>query len=388
MSAATPAAKRRIAVVTGSRAEYGLMRWLMELLRADPAAELLLIVTGTHLSHEHGHTVDEIAADGFSVAARVPVDVEDDSAPGVARAVGAVVAGVAAELERLEPDLLVLLGDRYETFAAAAAATIARVPIAHLHGGETTEGAFDEALRHSITKMSHLHFAAAEPYRRRIVQLGEDPERVWDVGALGVDALDHITWLTRVELEDRLGGFDLGDRPLVVTYHPATLAVQGPEEAIAALTSALDAFPEHQVVVTGTNADPDRDVVERMVAAWASAQPSRVKRVTSLGQQAYLSLLALAGAAIGNSSSGIIEAPSLGVPTVNLGDRQAGRLRAPSVLDCAEEHDAVVAAIGTALGRSWPAQSPFGTGGAAAQIAEILVSHPLEGILRKRFFDQ
>lgn len=379
---------RRIAVVTGSRAEYGLLRWLMQSLRANPAAELLLVVTGAHLSDRYGHTIDEIIADGFYVAGRAQVDVEDDSAGGVARAVSAGVVGMSTEFERLRPDLLVLLGDRYESFAAAAAATIGRVPIAHLHGGETTEGAFDEALRHSITKMSHLHFTAAEAYRRRVVQLGEDPERVWNVGALGIDAMTRIDWLDRDAVQDRLGGFDIGDQPLLVTYHPTTLAAHGPRAAVEALTSALDVFGDHQIVITGTNADPDREVIERMLAAWASSQPARVRCVPSLGQQAYFSLLALAGAVVGNSSSGIIEAPSLGVPTVNLGDRQAGRLRAPSVVDCVEDREAVIAAIRTALGRAWPAESPFGTGGAARRIEHVLLSHPLDGILRKRFFDQ
>ncbi len=383
----TRAKRRRVVVVTGARAEYGLLRWLMGDLRADPRAEMRVVATGAHLSDAHGGTIDEIAGDGFEVAAAVPLNLHDDAPTTVAGAIGAATAGMAAELERLRPEIMVVLGDRYEILGAATAATVQRIPIAHLHGGETTEGAFDEAFRHAITKMSHLHFTAAEPYRQRVIQLGEDPARVWNVGALGVEAVTRIERLSRATLEERLGGFELGERPLVVTYHPATLDVSGPGAAVSALTAALDEFPDRQVVVTGSNADPGGRLVDELFASWAGRQSQRVRCVPNLGQQGYLSLVALAGAVVGNSSSGIIEAPAVGVPTVNLGSRQAGRLRAPSVLDCAEERPAIVAALTAALGSAWPPSSPYGSGGASARIRDILVTEPLDGILRKRFFD-
>lgn len=380
---------RRVTVVTGTRAEYGLLRWLMADLREDPRAALTVLATGTHLSDAHGRTIDEITGDGFEVDAKVPLGLDDDRPVEVARAIGAATSGIAIHLERLRPDIVVVLGDRYEILGAAVAATLQRLPLAHLHGGETTEGSFDEAFRHSITKMSHLHFTATETYRRRVIQLGESPTRVWNVGALGVDSVRRVKRLDRSEVQERLGGFDLGDSPLLVTYHSETLGRGGPRDAIMMLTRALDEFPERKVVVTGSNADPGGRLIDRLLMEWSATQPRRVLFVRSLGQQNFLSLLALAGAVVGNSSSGIIEAPALGIPTVNIGDRQAGRLRAASILDCAEDCESVVSALSLALAMARvPATSPYGTAGAAERIRHVLMAHRLEGLLRKHFYEQ
>ena len=320
------------------------------------------------------------------IAAEVPLELGDDSPLAVTRALAEATRGVAAALDRIRPDLLVVLGDRYEVLAAAQAAMVLNVPIAHLHGGETTEGAMDEAIRHAVTKMSHLHFVAAEPYRDRVIQLGEDPARVWTVGALGLDAIARLPELGDDELRARLEGLDVSDGVLLVTYHPATLDTAGPEPAVRALLEALDRA-ELPVVVTKANADPGGLRVNALVEAWAAGRAD-VRVVASLGQQAYLSLMRRARAVVGNSSSGIIEAPALGVPTVNLGDRQHGRLRSPSILDVPEEAGAVAAAIAQATGGTWAADSRYGTPGASDRIREVVLTHPLRGLLKKTFHDR
>lgn len=378
---------RRVAVVTGSRAEFGLLRFLLEDLRDDARAELALVVTGAHLSADHGATVSEIRAVGLPIAAEVPLGLQDDSPVGIAASTGAGVAGIARALDDLRPDVLVLLGDRYEVLAAAEAALLLRVPVAHIHGGETTEGAVDEAIRHAVTKMSHLHFVAAEDYRRRVVQLGEDPERVWTVGALGLDCIDRLAPLDDEGLRTLLGGWDPGKRPLLLTYHPATLGDADPAAAADAVLTALDAFPDRRVIATEANADAGGRAINAALRRWAAGQPERVRVVASLGQRGYLTAMRRAGAVVGNSSSGLLEGPALGVPTVNVGDRQRGRLRAPSVLDVAEDAAAVRDGIARALAGRWAPETPYGTPGASDRILEVLLTHPLNSLLRKSFHD-
>lgn len=378
-------------MLTGNRAEYGLLRWTMREIADDPALELQVAVTGAHLEPKFGMTVRQIEEDGFAVDARIPMQLEESSPVGITRSMAAGLAGIAEALDRLKPDILVILGDRYEIHAAATAAMIARVPIAHIHGGEATEGAIDEAIRHSVTKMAHLHFVAAEAYRRRVIQLGEAPERVFIVGACGLDNLARLEALDRRGLEAALG-FPLGDGFLLVTYHPATLA---PEESVRGtkeLLAALDRFPERRVLITGTNADPGGAPIRAMLVDYARERPARVLLRESLGQHLYLNALKAAAAVVGNSSSGIIEAPSFGVPTVNLGDRQRGRLRAASVIDCGETREAIAAAVGKALDPGFraaldPSATPYGRPGAARLIRDVLRSHPLDDILRKKFHD-
>jgi UDP-N-acetylglucosamine 2-epimerase (non-hydrolysing) len=379
---------RRVAVVTGTRAEFGLLRWLIEDLRDDERAELQLVVTGAHLSADHGATITEIEAAQIPVAATVDLDLADDSPLGVARSTGRGVAAMAETLQRLAPDVVVVLGDRYEILAAATAALILRIPVAHVHGGETTEGAIDEAIRHAVTKMSHLHFAAAEPYRRRIVQLGEDPDRVWTVGALGLDSIARLAPLDDDALRALLGGWDPGPAPLLVTYHPATLGSVDPAEATGALLEALDAFGDRRVLITEANADAGGRAVNAALRAWAAERGERARIFASLGQRGFLTAMRRAGAVVGNSSSGILEAPALGVPTVNVGDRQHGRLRAPSVIDVGEDPAAIRAGIERALGGTWTAGTPYGTPGASERIRAVLLTHPLDAtVLRKRFHD-
>ena len=382
--------ERTICVVTGSRAEYGLLYWLMKEIEADPEMVLQLVVTGAHLDAKFGGTVEEIQRDGFTVHARVATLEEDDTALGVAKAMGKGVAGMAGAFDRLKPDVAVIHGDRYEILAAAQAAMVLDIPIAHVSGGELTEGAMDDAMRHAITKMSHLHFTAAEAFRDRVIQMGEAPERVFAVGAAGLDAIANLDLLDWGQLETALG-HGLGERFFVVTYHPVTLE-KGTGNGVEELLAALDGFPDHRVLITGVNADPGHDRIFRLLEAHAEKRRDRVFIHQSLGQVRYLSAVKLADAVVGNSSSGIIEAPALGTPTVNMGSRQKGRPLGPSVFGCGETRAEIAAAIGKALsadsGSGPDAIRPlYGSPGASRRIKEILKSVNLEGILIKRFHD-
>jgi UDP-hydrolysing UDP-N-acetyl-D-glucosamine 2-epimerase len=384
-------AARRICVVTGTRAEYGLMRGLLAGIRDDGAFELQLVVTGMHLSHEFGFTAREIEADGIPIAERVEILLSSDSAVGVSKAMGLGMIGFADAFARLKPDLVIVLGDRFEILAAAAAALVAGIPIAHVHGGETTEGAFDEAIRHSVTKMSHLHFVAAAPYRDRVIQLGEAPERVFLVGGLGIDAIKALPLLDRAALEAELD-FKLGARNLLITFHPPTLEPGEAAAQMQALFDALDTLdPSTHLIFTMPNADAGGRELSTMVDRFVAARP-HARAFTSLGQFRYLSCMRHMDGVVGNSSSGVIEAPSFGIGTINIGDRQRGRLRAASVIDCAAQQDTIEAALKrlfsddfrTGLGG---VDNPYGNGGAAAAILDVLRRHPVEGLLKKSFYD-
>jgi UDP-hydrolysing UDP-N-acetyl-D-glucosamine 2-epimerase len=382
---------RKICIITGTRAEFGLLRHLMHRIAADDRATLQVLATGSHLVPSLGETWREIQAAGFAIHARVNLQLGDDSPLGVARSVARGVEGFARELDRLGPDVVVLLGDRYEILAAAQAAMLLGLPIAHLHGGESTEGAIDEAIRHAVTKMSHLHFVAAEPYRRRVIQLGEDPARVFTVGAFALDAIAELEPVSVEELS-AFAGLDLAARPFVLlTYHPVTLEREGVSTATQALLEALDRVPDVSVLATKANADPGGRQVNALVELWTAGRRDRAALVPSLGHRRYLSAARAAMAVVGNSSSGIIEAPALGVPTVNVGSRQRGRLRALSVRDVPEETDAIVAALREVRDgqeRVDPAaENPYGTPGAARRTARVLLEHPLVGLTRKRFHD-
>jgi UDP-hydrolysing UDP-N-acetyl-D-glucosamine 2-epimerase len=383
--------KRKVCVVTGSRAEYGLLYWLLREIQAEPSLQLQLVVTGMHLAPQFGMTVQQIKADGFVPDAKVDMQLSGDTPKALTKSIGAGLIGFADAFDKLQPDIVVVLGDRFEIFAAAQAAMVARIPIAHIHGGELTEGSIDEAIRHAITKMSHLHFVSAEPYRRRVIQLGEDPDRVWNVGAPGLDTIRKLKILDRTELSRRLD-FDLTKPFFLVTYHPVTLAAESVEEGAEALFAALEEFIDHNVIVTGVNADTGHEGIRRRIAGFAAAHPGRVLVRVSLGQRFYLSALAHADAVIGNSSSELIEAPALKIPAVNIGDRQRGRLRSPGVIDVEADRTAIAAAISKAVSREFrevaqSSASIFGDGHASEQIVRILRDHRLEGILMKRFWD-
>lgn len=383
-------ARRRIAVVTGSRADYGLLSWLMKDIKADPALELVVIATGMHLSAHFGGTIAEIRAEGFEPVA-VPCLEEGDDRLAMARSTAHAVAGLAEALATARPDVVVVLGDRFEILAAAQAALLLGLPLAHLHGGELTEGAVDESIRHAITKMASLHFAAAEPYARRIRQMGEPPDRVFAVGAPGVDAVRRLDPLSDAQL-DRDLGLALAQPLFLVTYHPLTLRTSDEGPAVDALTHALDRFPDARIVVTGVNADAGHKVVAEKLAAWVAANSRRASLHASLGQRRYLSVMAKADCVIGNSSSGLIEAPAAGVPTVNIGDRQKGRLGAASVVDCGERADDIRAAIEKAIDpafrRSFAGiRPPYGGGDVSGRILGVLKTVELSALARKSFHD-
>jgi UDP-hydrolysing UDP-N-acetyl-D-glucosamine 2-epimerase len=382
-------AKRKICVVTGARAEYGLLYWLLKEIAADPDLQLQIVATGMHLSPEFGLTHREITADGFTIDARVEMLLSSDSPVGIAKSVGLGVIGFADALARLQPDILVLLGDRFETLAAAQAAMIARIPIAHIHGGEATEGAIDEGIRHAITKLAQWHFVAAEAYRKRVIQLGEAADRVFDFGAPGLDLLRHLQWLDRPSLEESLG-IKLHQPTFLVTYHPATLGEQEPIMAMNELLAALDDFPRATVVFTYPNADTGGRVLIERIDQWVAANPRRAKALVSLGQRRYLSLMREADVILGNSSSGLTEAPALKKATVNIGDRQKGRLKAANVIDAAEERSSIVAAIHKALSESFRAslsstKSLYGSGDASRRIKDALKTVALR--TQKTFLD-
>jgi len=382
--------RRKVCVVTATRAEYGLLYWLLRELQQAPDVELQLVVTGAHLSPRFGMTVAAIEADGFTIDARLPIPLDDDRPPGIARAMAAATVGFADSFERLAPDLLVLLGDRYEMLAAAQAAMLARLPIAHLHGGEATEGAIDEAIRHAITKMAQLHFVAAEAFRQRVIQLGESRQRIWVVGATGLDNIARLVPVERAELEAELG-LTLAAPSCLVTYHPATLGGEAPGTAMRTLLEALDEDAP-TLVLTGVNADTGGSAVRREAEAFAAARPARVRLVESLGARKYLSLMRLVDAVVGNSSSGLLEAPAVGTPSIDIGERQRGRPRAPSVIHCAAERASIRAAWRQARSPEHRAlaarrETPYGTPGAAQRIATVLRSQPLDGLLVKRFHD-
>ncbi len=381
---------KRVCVVTGSRAEYGLLRPLMREIENDPELEAGLLVTGTHLSPDHGLTVQEIERDGFPIAERIEIVLSSDTRVGACKMVGLAFISFGEALARLAPDLVVGLGDRFELFAAVGAAHLSGIPVAHIHGGEVTAGAFDDALRHSITKMSHLHFTSTEAYRNRVIQLGEDPERVFNVGALGLDAIRTVSPIARGELESSLG-IRFGARNLLVTYHPVTLEHRTAGSQVDALLAELEARTDTTIIFTGANADPQGREVNARLRAFAARHPDRSTFVENLGQQRYFSVLAQVDAVVGNSSSGLIEASSFHVGTINIGDRQKGRVAASSVIHCAAKRDAIAQAFERLYSREFQEAlpgvvNPYGDGHAAERIKRALKT-ACTGRLKKGFYD-
>jgi GDP/UDP-N,N'-diacetylbacillosamine 2-epimerase (hydrolysing) len=381
---------RKICVVTGSRAEYGLLRWVMEDIRETPGLELQIIATGMHLSPEFGLTYRDIESDGFRIDRKVEMLLSSDTPAALSKSMGLGLIGIGDALQQLKPDLMLVLGDRFEIFAAAAAAMFARIPVAHLHGGETTEGAFDEAMRHSITKMSHLHFVAAEEYRRRVIQLGEPPDRVFLVGGLGVDGIKKLTLLDRAALESALG-FKLGPKNLLITFHPATLDAASPVQQMTELLAAVESLQDTQLIFTMPNADTGSRVLFDMINAFV-ANHANAHAYASLGQLRYLSCMRHVDGVVGNSSSGLAEAPSFGKGTINIGDRQKGRLKARSVIDCSADRQSIAAALQQLYSPAFQAslktvRNPYGDGGASEKVVQVLRDYPLESILKKSFHD-
>lgn len=382
--------KRKICVVTGTRAEYGLLYWLMKTIDADKDLELQLIVTGMHLSPEFGLTYKEIEKE-FKIDKKIEMLLSSDTSVGISKSMGLAQISFAEAYDELKPDMIVILGDRYEMLSVASAAMIARIPIVHLHGGETTEGAFDESIRHCISKMSYLHFTATEAYRKRVIQLGEEPSRVFNVGGMGIENIKRLTLLSKDAFEKAIE-FKLNTKNLLVTFHPVTLENATAQEQFQALLNVLDGLKDTHLIFTKANSDTDGRVINQMIDTYVSHNAHKAIGFTSLGQVRYLSALQFVDAVVGNSSSGLAEAPSFKIGTINIGDRQKGRIKASSVIDC----EPTIEGIENALEKLYSpvfqealqqVVNPYGDGCASEKIVSVLKTVELEKSLKKTFYD-
>lgn len=379
---------RKICVITGSRAEYGLLSGLMRAIKEDESLELQVIATNMHLSSEFGLTYKEIERDGFFINKKVEMLLSSDTANATTKSVGLATIGFADAYEDLKPDMIVVLGDRYEILAAVSAALFYKIPVAHLHGGEITEGAYDDCIRHAITKMSHLHFTSTEEYRQRVIQLGEDPKRVFNVGAPGIENIKKVPLMDKKELELTLDGFTFNDKTILITYHPVTLENSTAEEQIQNLLSALDEYPDIKIIFTLPNSDTDGRVIIRLINEYVSKHQEKATAYPSLGLKRYLSALQFVIAVVGNSSSGIIEVPSFGIPTLNIGDRQKGRIAADSVINCGTSKKDILEGLDKVLNSGHTEiHNPYEGKNTTSDILHVLKTYPLEGLIQKTFYN-
>lgn len=381
---------RKICVITGTRAEFGLLRPLITLIAKDEELQLQLIATGMHLSPEFGYTLDEIITAGFVVDKKVECLLSSDSSVGISKSIALAISGFADALETLQPDLVVVLGDRTEILGAVIAAGMANIPIAHLHGGETTEGAYDEAIRHSITKFSHLHFTSTEAYRKRVIQLGEQPEMVFNVGAIGLDAVKKLKLLNKEEFEKSIG-FKLKKRNVLITYHPVTLEKEAPIQTFENILQALDQLSEIGLIFTHANSDKNGRVINKMITEYVDIHRDKAVAFNSLGQLRYLSALQFVDFVIGNSSSGILEVPAFHIPTINIGDRQKGRICNESVINSNNSLEDIEKSITFALDKQFretiqQQEMLYGNGTAAEKILKVIKEHTIIP-LKKSFYD-
>lgn len=384
--------RKSICIVTSTRAEYGLLKPLMCRIKSEGKYNLQIIATGMHLSPEFGETYKEIESDGFEITDKVEILVSSDTATGITKSMGLASIGFAEAFQRNRPDLLVVLGDRYEIFSICSVAAVFKIPIAHLHGGETTEGAFDEMFRHSITKMSYLHFTSTEEYRRRVIQLGEDPSRVFNVGAMGVENIKSLKLLSKKELEESID-FKLDKNFGLVTFHPVTLEHNSSIEQFKDLLKVLDSMKDMKFIITKANSDNEGRAINKLIDEYEMKNKDRVKVFTSMGYLRYLSAMKICSFVLGNSSSGIIEAPSFNVPTINVGDRQKGRIQCKSIINCIPEVNSMKRAVELAVSKEFresikDLKSPYGDGGTSKKIYNIINTFLDTGTsLKKSFYD-
>ena len=381
---------RKICVITSSRADYGLLRWIMQDIRENPDLTLQVIATGTHLSNSFGLTLKEIEQDGFTIDSKVEILSGDDSQLGIAESMSRGLIGVAKALHALKPDLVLALGDRFEIFASVSAAMVAKIPVAHLHGGEKTVGAYDDSFRHAITKMSHLHFVATEEYRKRVIQLGENPSSVFIVGGVGIDSINNLKLLSKSELEKELN-ISFYEKSLLITFHPETLAKSSPANQIQELLSALKDQENTTFIFTMPNADTGGREISNMIKDFVAENPNAYA-FTSLGQLKYFSCIKAVDAVVGNSSSGLLEVPTFKKATINIGDRQKGRLQAKSVINCDPDKKSLLESLDRIYSVTFKDSlkttiNPYGIGGASAKIVEIISEIPLEQMVNKNFYD-
>ena len=382
---------KTISLVTGSRAEYGLLRNLIKEIKLAPEFELQLIVSGMHLSPEFGLTYLEIEKDGIKINEKVEMLLSSDTPSAISKSTGLGIVGFSDVFKKLNPDLLILLGDRYEILAASIASMFAKIPIAHIHGGEITQGAYDEAIRHSITKMSWWHFVATDEYKKRVIQLGESPDRVYNVGGIGVDAIQKSNLLSKKDLMKRMG-INFGKKNLLVTYHPETLGNETAKKDFKSLLDVLSEEKEIDLIFTMPNSDTDGRVIIEMINEFVSNHSERCISFSSMGHLNYISTLQFVDAVIGNSSSGILEAPTFKIGTINIGDRQKGRIKANSIIDCSSDKKAIKDAIKKLYGKQFQHTlnsviNPYGTGSSTEKIIEVLKSIEIPDQLKKDFHD-
>ena len=382
---------RKICIVTGTRADWGLLSGIAKALDARSDVKLQIVATNMHLSEQYGGTYREIERDGLHIDYRVPMPVDNDSAHGTVTAMSECMRGMANAFDALRPDLLLILGDRYEMLATASAALIYRIPIAHIAGGTISEGAYDDSIRHSITKMSLIHLTETEECRRRVVQLGEDPSRVFNVGAIGIYNITHTDYMSREELEAELHT-SIPDKTILITFHPATLDSMPPRRQCENLLAALDRHSDYKVIFTYPNNDTDGKVIIELIEAYANKHPERVAVFPSLGQRRYLSVLQYVRAVAGNSSSGIVEVPSMKIPTLDIGIRQRGRLAADSVTHCGVSTEEISAGLDEVLSdaaqaKARTAKNPYEQPDTLGKIVDTICTYPLNGSTIKPFYD-
>ncbi|MDC0291149.1 UDP-N-acetylglucosamine 2-epimerase [Akkermansiaceae bacterium] len=384
---------RKICVITGTRAEYGLLSWVMKGINRQKTLKLQLIVTGMHLSPEFGLTYKEIERDGFTIDKKIEMLLSSDTSVGCSKSIGLGVISFAEAFRELKPDIIVVLGDRFEIFSAVCAAMVSRIAVAHCHGGEATEGLIDEAIRHSVTKMSHIHLCSTDSYKKRIIQLGEYPNTIHNVGALGIENINKLQLLSKADFEDSIS-FKLDHQfALLITLHPVTLENSTAEYQISQLLEALAALNDCKIIFTMSNSDADGRVINAKIDEFVKKNPENSVCFTSLGQRRYLSAVKYVDCVVGNSSSGLIEVPSFKTATVNIGDRQRGRIKGDTVISCQSDSNGIRKAILKAISPDFKknvlakAVNPYGTGNSSDLIIDILESIDLQNILKKKFYD-
>ena len=383
--------KRKICFITGTRAEYGLLSRLMRLVKESDSCELQIIATNMHLMPEYGNTYKEIEADGFTIDEKVAMPKTSDDGYGVVDSMATEMSGMNKALRKLSPDIVVILGDRYEMLVAATVAMMQRIPIAHLYGGEISEGAVDDCIRHCISKLSSLHFTSTEEYRKRVIQLGEHPDKVFYVGAIGVENIKRVPLMTKEEMESSLD-YKLDDNTVLCTYHPVTLGNRTPTDEINDFLSALEDFPSLRVLFTMPNSDQGGDAIKEAIEKFCETNNDRCKCFASLGMRRYLSVMQNVVAVIGNSSSGLAEAPSAHIPTLNIGDRQKGRTKGVSIVDCKSDKDSVIEGLKKVLSPEFrtfckTTTNPYEKEGTADNIFKVISTYPLEKLKQKQFYN-
>ena len=382
--------KRKICIVTGSRADYGLLYWLIKEVEKDKNLKLQLIVTGMHLSSKFGSTYKEIEKD-FKIDKKINISLYSDTSEGISRSMGIAQTSFSKAYKKLKPDIIVVLGDRFEIFSAVSSAMISRIPIAHIHGGEATEGLIDEAIRHCITKMSHIHFTATDEYSKRVIQLGEAPNKVFNVGGAGIENIKRLKLLTKEEFEKSIN-FKLNIKNILVTFHPVTLERKTSKKHFQEILNSLDELKDTNIIFTKANSDVDGKIINQMIDKYTRKNSDKSIGVASLGQLNYLSALKHIDVIVGNSSSGISEAPSFKIATINIGDRQNGRIKAESVVDCLSNKKDIKRAIKRVYSDEFKnllknVKNPYGNGYASKKIIKVLKTIKLDKILKKPFFN-